>query len=326
MRKDINPCFMFPFTVVMVDDNQSFLENVSLKLGLNSLVKLYDKPEEAILFLTGKANLHDNLDKFLVKVNTCETDEDNPLFTLDYRRLYEQIYEADRFSEAAVVIVDYSMPKLNGIEFCERIKKLPIKKIMLTGEADHEVAVDAFNKGIIDMFILKDISDVIVKLSDAIKKLGIQYFCDLSNAILKCPADELLHSNEFVKLFDHWVQHNKIVEYYRCDRSGSYMGFNEKGEIFWLLIKADHEIDTFIEIAKSYGADQSILANLTSRENLLFLLSEFEKKKPISQWNNYMFPVTDHIKIGKEQYYYSIVSDKYFSIDKHRVVSLGGYC
>ncbi|MBN2545068.1 MAG: diguanylate cyclase [Spirochaetes bacterium] len=72
----------------------------------------------------------------------------------------------------SVVIADMRMPGMNGIEFLEKVKEVsPVStRIMLTGNADLEVAIEAINKGNIFKFLTKpcrkeNINDVI--------KLGI---------------------------------------------------------------------------------------------------------------------------------------------------------
>ena len=47
------------------------------------------------------------------------------------------------------------MPDINGIEFCQNLKDKKVFKIMLTAEADSNIAIKAFNDGLINKFILK---------------------------------------------------------------------------------------------------------------------------------------------------------------------------
>ena len=68
------------------------------------------------------------------------------------------IYNKERFGETSVVVVDFAMPQMNGEEFCRKLGQLKgnsVKIIMLTGEADEEMAVRLFNAGVIDKFLRK---------------------------------------------------------------------------------------------------------------------------------------------------------------------------
>jgi CheY-like chemotaxis protein len=46
-----------------------------------------------------------------------------------------------------VLVVDYSMPQMNGVEVCEALRHLPCKKILFTGAADEKVAVERLQSG-----------------------------------------------------------------------------------------------------------------------------------------------------------------------------------
>lgn len=56
-----------------------------------------------------------------------------------------------------VIISDYQMPFMNGIEFFSKISLLDkdAQKIMLTGYASLQIAIDAINQGIINAFLTK---------------------------------------------------------------------------------------------------------------------------------------------------------------------------
>lgn len=57
----------------------------------------------------------------------------------------------------AVVISDYRMPLMNGIELFSRISRLDrhVQRIMLTGHAELQMAIDAVNHGRITAFLTK---------------------------------------------------------------------------------------------------------------------------------------------------------------------------
>lgn len=57
----------------------------------------------------------------------------------------------------AVVISDFRMPVMNGIDLCSKIGELDknIQKILLTGYAELQMAIDAINRGKINAFLTK---------------------------------------------------------------------------------------------------------------------------------------------------------------------------
>ncbi len=66
--------------------------------------------------------------------------------------------------DLALIVSDYRMPGMNGIEFLElvRTNNPDITRILLTGAADFEMALDAINKGHIFRFLLKPCSSEIL--------------------------------------------------------------------------------------------------------------------------------------------------------------------
>ena len=88
----------------------------------------------------------------------------DPLIALDH------IKNNKKYS---VVIADLKMPGIDGIRFLERFKKLsPLTtRIMLTGNAELDVAIDAINKGFIFKFLTKPClkQDLLNTINQAVK-------------------------------------------------------------------------------------------------------------------------------------------------------------
>ncbi len=80
---------------------------------------------------------------------------DRRIIDLDIPAIHREIYNSKRFLENTVLVIDYAMPVMHGMEVCKELSHLPIKKLMLTGEADDKLAVQAFNQKLINKFIRK---------------------------------------------------------------------------------------------------------------------------------------------------------------------------
>src|SRR6187402_2342488 len=84
-----------------------------------------------------------------------------------------------RVKEVSVLVVDYSMPSMNGIEFCEKVKNSSIKKILLTGYATFTDAVNAFNNNTIHYYLKKNDENMLQQLEATIHQLQHAYFNEL---------------------------------------------------------------------------------------------------------------------------------------------------
>lgn len=113
--------------------------------------------------------------------------DDDPHILSSYRRILRKGFKvatADRGVKAitvlneqgpfAVVVSDYQMPEMNGIQFLSLVQKLEpdTVRIMLSGQADLEATIDAVNKGNIFRFLTKpcQTEDLTRALNDALEQ------------------------------------------------------------------------------------------------------------------------------------------------------------
>lgn len=84
----------------------------------------------------------------------------------------EEALEYAEHSPLSLVVSDYRMPLMNGVELFNRLNKSQplIYKVMLSGQADHSAMVNAINQARIHHFINKpwDNSDLLAQLETGI--------------------------------------------------------------------------------------------------------------------------------------------------------------
>jgi len=121
-----------------------------MKQQLKARILLVDDEEEFLASLKARLEIRG------LKVETAASGEEA------IKRVGQQEYDA--------IIVDLSMPGIDGIETLERIKNInpDAELIMLTGHATVESGVNAMKKGAGD-FLQKpvDITDLLKKISEA---------------------------------------------------------------------------------------------------------------------------------------------------------------
>src|SRR5699024_5924224 len=141
------PPYYHPTTVVFVDDNLDFLSNLSLQLDADLAYRLFDSPIDALDYLNAATTTRANSlsERFFAAISdNPDGIATEPLLRIDLAAIQHEVRNTQRFAETAAVIVDYAMPQMNGLEFCERITNPHIKKVLFTGDADQEIAVRAF--------------------------------------------------------------------------------------------------------------------------------------------------------------------------------------
>lgn len=322
MGSKLYPYFYFPTTLMFLDDSPEFLSSMSQTIQHKFPQVHFNAATNAIDYLVEKKSLHVRLNDFTSPKHVDDEMEDNHL--IDYEAIQSLIYNPKRFGEIAAIVIDYSMPNMNGVNCCKNIEDLPVRKILLTGEAGYEIAVSAFNSGLIHSFVHKDSDSMCADIDAAIMKSTMNYFLELSKSI----AGEYvtLHNRHaaYIRVVDQFMSDHKIIEYYQVDPFGSFLGFDLEGNSTWLIFSPEHEVLQYIDIAKSSAASTDVIHALGTRSHLLGLVTETLKKEPITTWANYLFPALGTI-VTDEKYYYTIVKDNEFAVDSAKVKPFMSY-
>jgi CheY-like chemotaxis protein len=155
--------------------------------------------------------------------------------------------------EITILIVDYKMPELNGLDLCRALKDLAIKKILLTGEGGNSEAVDAFNEKLIHHFIRKDSATLLEDIQASIEELSLYYFSEQSKPLLKHLETKYLlpvSDKIFQKHFLNWKAKNDIIEYYLIEKFGSFLCFNSKGETYYFITHTKDSLQYFLSLCE----------------------------------------------------------------------------
>ncbi|WP_032112898.1 response regulator [Candidatus Paracaedibacter symbiosus] len=235
------PAFYFPTTVHLVDDEYEFLKEMKWTLDPSvATYNIFPDPQVVLEHIGAQQGEGTYINQWL------KEGEMGSIVAQVYD-LYKQIYSLQRFSQVSTVVVDYDMPLMNGLELCEKITSPHIQKILLTGAADDNLAIHAFNKGLIHGFIRKHDPNVIQLLEEFIKKGQQQFFQSLTKtymtAVTMDRENTFLLQPEFVKLFERLVRENKVTEYYLKDHTGQFIFLNEKGEMGALFVYQAEVVD-----------------------------------------------------------------------------------
>lgn len=142
-------------------------------------------------------------------------DEQNILFSMKRNlRTQFEVYTAESAEEGwktlrdkgpfKVVVSDYRMPGINGMQFLVKVREIfpEAIRIMLTGQADFQTAIDAVNKGELFRFLSKPFParDMISVIHDAVKQFDLieaekELLQKTLNGTIKLMVDMLSISN-----------------------------------------------------------------------------------------------------------------------------------
>lgn len=320
------PACFHPTTVLLLDDDAALTESITLKCQSTSRCVSFTSPQAAL----------DTLKNYHPKSFTTNCIQQNEEYDLDERsihveipNIYKHIYNPERFNEISVMVVDYAMPGMNGVEFCKAAKNINCMKIMLTGEADEKQGIDAFNAKLIDMFHKKGEADIYKTICQDIKTKQIEYFQKLSHIIISSlsnspdhpPACILDHS--LVNPFFDLLAANNIAEYYLYSNDGYFLTLDYDGNIKWLVIHDDKEMDALAELAESIHLQEpskpskKVVDSIKAKNRIALFIDKDDTNIDCASWGPFLQPASK-MRCGEKSYYYAFFNNdpEKFPLDK----------
>jgi YesN/AraC family two-component response regulator len=215
----------------------------------------------------------------------------------------------ERNSEVTVLVTDYNMPNINGIDLCRELRAFPMKKILLTGAADHKQAVAAFNEGLIDCFIEKDSQTLIQDILSHITRLKQQYFIDRSRQLLNHLETDYplpLSDPVFIDFFQEWCKKNEIQEYYLIDKYGNFLLVDNKGKKSYFIVHTDRTLSNFIESHQDDNEVTAFIREVELRKIIPFFGEGIESwELQPDKWSECFY--TSQVLEGQQKYYWTAV-------------------
>lgn len=299
--------YQYPTTVVLVDDNADFLANFRLELDPRLALRAFDSPVRAL------EHIH-RADRPLPLAERCVSHHRDAVglspadqwIRLDVGSLAREVENPDRFAEVSVVVVDYDMPGMDGIEFCRRLRSPHLKRILLTGVGDERVAVNAFNAGVIDQFISKGQRGAAASVCAAIEALQARYFGDggrLVRESLALEAPGCLSDPAFADYFHRLRGEGDYVEYYFMDEPTGFLLVDNQGRMERLLVYTDADLRAQWEIAHDQEAPEALLRALSGGAHVpnFWRTGGYYRPECREDWEQYLVPA--QVLEGEQCYY-----------------------
>lgn len=266
---DILP-FCFPTTTLLVDDHEKYLNGVPLLLDPMLRLRNFSSPRQALAELGSHGMRATPGGGWLYhwRDRPSQTQE---LVALDVDSIHRLMYDPERFAEVSVVVVDLTMPEMDGIAFCSQLANPHIGKILLTGTADDATAIEAFNAGVIDRFIRKSDPQAMDKLQQGIHSLQRRYFERVGAFVSETLAlgnMRFLRDKVFQQLFREMAEGFRPVECYLHVNPTGLVLIDDRGNCRFLLVQTDEDLKAQAEIATDLGAPAELLEALREGDAL----------------------------------------------------------
>ena len=315
--KNVLPCF-YPTTTIFIDDDTEFLELIipALKLKNNSYKIFFDAHQG-----TSYIDEDTYAKKFSNRLRHDNNSDLNDLLGFRLEGIISETLNSSRYQQPSVLVIDYEMPGINGLEACKMIQNPFIKKIILTGVADEKMAVDAFNDGLIYQYIQKQDPLFVQQLQRAVQKAQQAYFQDLLRTPLQIMRNSSLSiplfDASFIDYFQDILKNNTIDEYYLVYPTGSFLMISRDYQLY-SLITLDHAL---FEEYPALLSDESLTAEkIEAIEKRDLMPCYYDPFNANPFWNEFSSCFSKPTLIQtKEEIFYSAFGQGFIPIDPKNI-------
>ena len=304
------PVYQYPTLTILIDDSASFLDSLEMQLPQNLHIKAFSDSRLAMAWLR-KESRFGGAEKLPIRIAYDDADLsfDQRTIAIDFGQIYHQVVNPHRFSVPSVLIVDYAMPQMDGISFFKAIQDLPCKKVLLTGEADESMVIEAFNQGLIDRFYKKNDNRSFARLAAEIDQLHRQFFIAQSRTlkdllIRDCFA--FLSDPEMVILVEQLCSRFKFIEHYVFPNPAGLLFLDTRGKATLLVVETDASMQSHVEVAQASGGPAELLCALNERQVVPFFADTGGMYTDAigAGWLAYCLPA--ETCFGRQRYYWAL--------------------
>ncbi len=298
------PIFYFRPTLVIIDDNKQFTDSLAESLRDRFKVIVFNKEHELLEWIERYKSTLLNT-SFINDFSESEYSYDvlTSLVELNLNKIVELAHNKEKYDEIGVLIADYVMPEINGIDLCKKLAHSKFKKLLLTGIADYKMGVAAMNEHAIDFFINKEIArdELIAK----IEHYAFEYYTEITTSLathLEAKQKLPLSDQHFINYFTNFIKVNQIKEYYLIDKNGSLLLINELGKKSVFIVHTDTSLEGITTIIEDDPEMSAFIDTLKTRASIpWFGIGTSIDYNNLSTWQNHLY--TPETICGNSKYY-----------------------
>jgi CheY-like chemotaxis protein len=279
------PLYRRPGGVVFLDDDRDYLEMLAEVMPPDWYVRMFLRPVACIEQLL-KETLQWEADAWAQQEIINRWREGASLIPQILQ--YWRDDGMARFALTRVCVVDYAMPAMSGLRVLSEVTGWSGSRILLTGRADEQLAVSAFNRGLIDQFIAKQSPGIRLRLTEAIQ--GLRHLPDTRHqqiwrATLSREQHALLCEPAVSAALEKLVLQQGWIERVVIGAPFGILALDAQGGVNWLQLEPTENLKELAEMAESQGLDKATVQDIGAGRKLVDLelqlaLGAGEKARP----------------------------------------------
>ncbi len=197
----------------------------------------------------------------------------------------------------SVLLVDYHMPEMTGLQLLASIHQPALKKILMTSEQDYKIAVDAFNQGLIQGYLRKDEPHFIERLSIMIDDMTWQYFAEktMAEVLVLGEYTDFFRDAACVKWFQQLLVQQSALSFAWQDTIGGFVLHHAGQKTSQVLVRSLPQLKTLAQAAQEDGASAEVVEQIGHGKALPFFGENTPYwKVKANEWYQYLYPASGH--------------------------------
>ena len=266
------PLYHVPGSLAFVDDDLDYLRMLALMVPAQWHVRLYAHPQDCIAHLRDEPAQWEEDAWAQQQIIERWRQGGTPLVPQVLR--YWADHAPARYGLTHACVADYSMPEMDGMQMLAELADWPGLRVLLTGQADEQIAVQAFNRGLIEQFLPKQDKDVAERLLQVLRHLpsSANMRCSqiwrstlnpVQNAQLRVPA--------ISRALAALVARQGFVEHVVMGDPFGILGRTAEGTVGWLQLEPVGGLEELESLAEAAGLDQASLDEIREGRKLVDL-------------------------------------------------------
>ena len=265
------PLYRRAGAVVFLDDDPDYLEMIAEVMPSDWFLHLMARPAACIELLSAQTALDDaDLWRQQEIINQWQ----NGAALIPQILQYWRDDGTTRYGLTQVCVVDYSMPAMSGLQVLEALTKWPGARVLLTGRADEQLAISAFNDGLIQQFITKQSPKIRQRLTSAVESLfrTASFRHDQTwRATLTKEQRLLLNDPAIANALAALANQQGWVEHVTIGAPFGILALDNAAKAIWLQLEPPDRLAELAEMAESQGWDEPTVAQICSGQQLIDL-------------------------------------------------------
>lgn len=262
-------------TVALLDDDPDFVEMLASALPKGWRVRTFLSPSSCLDYLQQQPPQWE-ADFWTQQELIAEWRTGVPIIPLVLRYWASN---PSRTELTKVLVLDYMMPARDGLDTLRDLADWPGHRVLMTGVFDDRLAIDAFNAGLIDHFIVKQhasLRGALVEMVEGLLARPNARYHQIWSSALTPPQMLLLQRLDVAEELLAFLRAS-FTEWVLVGEPFGVLGLDSRGAAHWVQLEPGRHLGDLADVAREAGmADEDVaeiragrkLTNLEVRRTL----------------------------------------------------------